>query len=125
MGEGHVSGLAALPNGEVWSGSSDGRVCSWNSKNKRLIRKIGQVREPVSSMCPVANLLLGVLTVWVAHYDGSVSIWVSSELSQEDLRRAHLVRYEWRLRRENLAQIHTLTDESTGGNETGRGCEIS
>jgi len=78
---------------QVWSGSSDGRVCSWNSKNKRLIRKIGDLKEPVSSMVPVANLLLGVLTVWVAHFDGSVSIWVSSELSQEELRRANHVSF--------------------------------
>jgi len=44
-------------------------------------------------MVPVANLLLGVLTVWVAHFDGSVSIWVSSELSQEELRRANHVSF--------------------------------
>ena len=37
---------------QVWSGSSDGRVCSWNSKNKRLIRKIGHVREPVLNPKP-------------------------------------------------------------------------
>jgi WD40 repeat protein len=41
VGVGRVSGLVALPNGQVWSGSSDGRISVWNAKNKRVIRALG------------------------------------------------------------------------------------
>ena len=36
---------------------------------------------------------LGVLTVWVAHYDGSVAIWVASDLSSESIESAQHVQY--------------------------------
>ena len=101
--QGDVCGLVALPNGEVWSGSSDGRICVWSSKSKRVIRALGSQCEPVSSMVAVANDLLGVLTVatphpllhdvaqvWVAHYDGSVSVWIASDLSSESIERANV-----------------------------------
>ena len=41
VGVGRVSGLVSLANGQVWSGSSDGRISVWNAKNKRVIRALG------------------------------------------------------------------------------------
>ena len=110
VGDALVSGLVSLPNGEVWSGGSDGRICVWNVKNKRVIRSLGIGGEPVSSMVSVANELLGVLTVWVAHFDGSVSVWVASDLSSERMESAQHVRLEWRVRHESLEQIRSLSD---------------
>ena len=82
----------------------------WNVKNKRVIRSLGIGGEPVSSMVSVANELLGVLTVWVAHFDGSVSVWVASDLSSERMESAQHVRFEWRVRHESLEQIRSLSD---------------
>ena len=131
VGDGRVSGLVALPNGEVWSGSSDGKISVWNVKNKRIIRSLGEAGEPVSAMVAVANELLGVLTVWVAHYDGSVAIWVASDLSSESIERTQHMRHEWKARHENLAQIRSLTegrgfgDEAPLNNGEARSCVLS
>ena len=44
-------------------------------------------------MTAIGNHLLGVLTVWVAHFDGSVSVWVASDLDTETLLLGQTVRY--------------------------------
>ena len=74
-----------------------------------MLTYAGDVGEAVSAMVSVANELLGVLTVWVAHYDGSVSIWVASDMSSESIEKTQHLRHEWKARQESLAQIHSLT----------------
>ena len=53
--------------------------------------------EPVSGMVPVANLLLGVLTVWVAHFDGSVRVWVAGDLPPDVVSAAQTARARWKV----------------------------
>ena len=125
-----VSGLVSLASGEVWSGASDGTITVWNVKNKRVVRSLGEGGEPVSSMVAVVNDLLGVLTVWVAHYDGSVAIWVASDLSTESIESAQHMRNQWKARHENLAQIRSLREgrgfgDDVGGTTDGSGGRVA
>jgi WD40 repeat protein len=125
--DGRVCGLVALPNGQVWMGSYDGRIVVWNSKNKRVIRKLGQVGEPVSSMVVIDNHLLGVLTVWVSYFDGSVCVWVASDLDTETLLLEQAARQAWKRREEDLSNIKALRDtvHDAAHQTDGNGCVLS